>query len=175
MNPVEPESGSSGNNDDFVWSRLIALKPSFKNFGTNIFMHTFNKFFSKVLNFTHSISDIQFFNWHMYMISDLVTGSCTIGRGPECDYQIEKLNNLVQLSRTHFRITKNMMDINSPVYIQVSCAFWFHLFGKWDNKENVKILINAFVGDVSFFLRDWVFFFTRYIIFNVIILFLFNL
>lgn len=52
----------------------------------------------------------------------LVTGSYIIGRNSIlCDYELKGLGDLDRsISNTHFRLTKDMTNIHSPVYIEVS-------------------------------------------------------
>lgn len=55
---------------------------------------------------------------------DLTKDSFTIGRATNCDYCLQapdiKQKNLVQISKRHFQITRDVREIDSPVYIEVS-------------------------------------------------------
>lgn len=55
---------------------------------------------------------------------DLTKESFTIGRATNCDYCLQapdiKQKNLVQISKRHFQITRDVKEIDSPVFIEVS-------------------------------------------------------
>lgn len=68
------------------------------------------------------------FHW---IISDLTKDSFTVGRATNCDYSLQapqiKQKLLVQMSKRHFQITKNLSDMDSPVYIEVIMEMnWLH-------------------------------------------------
>lgn len=62
----------------------------------------------------------------MYCYSELSHETFTVGRATSSDYSLQaqeiKQKLLVQMSKRHFQITRNLKEIDSPVYIEVSAV-----------------------------------------------------
>lgn len=58
------------------------------------------------------------------MLPDLTMDEFTAGRATSCDYSLQeaeiKQKLLVQMSKRHFKITRDLKEIDSPVYIEVN-------------------------------------------------------
>lgn len=57
------------------------------------------------------------------VIKDLTTESYTVGRSVNCDYDLDKCGmkkkHVVQISKNHFKITRDLSAVDNPVYIEV--------------------------------------------------------
>lgn len=56
-------------------------------------------------------------------IKDLTTATYTVGRSASCDYDLDKCGmkpkHVVQISKKHFKITRDLSAVDNPVYIEV--------------------------------------------------------
>lgn len=57
------------------------------------------------------------------IILELTKDTFIVGRATSCDYSLQapkiKQKLLVQMSKRHFQITRDLSDVESPVYIEV--------------------------------------------------------
>lgn len=72
-----------------------------------------------------TLCDAQPFLISTFFIQDLRNDSYTVGRSASCDYDLDKCGIkeklLVQISKNHFKITRDLSAIDNPVYIEVVC------------------------------------------------------
>lgn len=63
----------------------------------------------------------------MYSFIDLVTEIFTVGRTENCDYDLDKSGLkrklVLQMSKTHFKITRDLSATDNPVYIEVTVMY----------------------------------------------------
>lgn len=56
-------------------------------------------------------------------LPDLTSDKFSVGRATSCDYNLVaadiKQKHLVQMSKKHFQITRDLTEMDSPVYIEV--------------------------------------------------------
>lgn len=96
-----------------VWGRLIAKHKSFQNVGAYGLSN---------MHISHE------FRLNIFCpIPDLTSEKFTAGRATSCDYSLQapqiKQKLLVQMSKRHFQITRDLTQDDSPVYIQVMKKF----------------------------------------------------
>lgn len=68
-------------------------------------------------------------------VLELTSESFTVGRATNCEYTLQapdiKQKYLVQMSKRHFQITRDLSETDAPVYIEVKwkeCQEFFDLF-----------------------------------------------
>lgn len=64
------------------------------------------------------------------IIKDLTTDTYTVGRSAKCNYDLDnggeggmKPKHLVQISKNHFKLTRDLSALDNPVYIEVQYLY----------------------------------------------------